>query len=132
MPLFNFLSRGGAKKSQKANEVLSDEILQDVVAVTNTSPTEVLEECTCGARKEMIEMTWDIQFPHDARTQWKRERFSRKSCWCTKGLQEVRIRKNGNLSLEGEEESVLIVLNAILVHLISFQPAAGLSNDVED
>jgi hypothetical protein len=59
MPLFNFLSRGGPKKSQKANnEVLHDEIVQGVVA--NTSPTDFLEECTCGARKEELEITWEI------------------------------------------------------------------------
>jgi hypothetical protein len=79
-----------------------------------------------GARNDM----GNKEFPHNARTQWKQERFCRKS-WCAKGLQEVRIRKNGNLSLEGGEESVLSVLNAILIHL-SFQPAAGLSNEVED
>jgi hypothetical protein len=61
MPLFNFSSRGGLKKSQKANKVLHDEIVQDVVAVTNTSPTKVLEECTCGARKEELEITWEIK-----------------------------------------------------------------------
>jgi hypothetical protein len=72
----------------------------------------------------------DTKFPQDARTQWKQERFCRKSCSFAKGLQ-VRIRKNGNLSLEGGEESVSSVLNAILIHL-SFQPAAGLPNEVED
>jgi hypothetical protein len=61
MPLFNFSFRGGPKKSQKANKVLHDEIVDNVVAVTNTSPTELLEECTCGARKEMIEMKWEIK-----------------------------------------------------------------------
>jgi hypothetical protein len=61
MPLFNFLSRGGAKRSQKANKVLHDEIVKDVVAVTNTSPTKVLEESTCGARKEELEMSWEIK-----------------------------------------------------------------------
>jgi hypothetical protein len=59
MPFFNFLSRGGAKKPQKANDVLPDEIVQDVVA--NTSPTKVLEESTCGARKEELEITWEIK-----------------------------------------------------------------------
>jgi hypothetical protein len=42
----NCLSRGGVNKSRKANK---------------QQRTEALHEYTCGARKEELEMTWEIQ-----------------------------------------------------------------------